>query len=92
MDKIEFADGTQYNCGFCGQPTENILFITLAGASYVEAAQIFEAPERLPTITFRPANGQPVAFHGYTVFQYMVREQAGIRVSLRRPYVGEAIA
>lgn len=91
MDKIEFADGTQYNCGFCGQPTENILFITLVGASYVEAAQIFEAPGRLLTITFRPANGQPVSFPGYTVFEYLVREPNGIRASLRRPYVGEVV-
>ena len=90
MDKVFFADGTEYECLFFGLATVGKLFITMK-VTLTEAAQIFSDPNKTRQITFQPASGEATTLFDYTVFEYIVNERGGIRAALRKPYVGETV-
>lgn len=88
MDKVKFADGSEFDCLFFGQATVGKLFITV-NLPFADAAVIFSDPQKTREITYTPHNGETTTLFDYTVFEYMVNEAEGVRAALRKPYVGE---
>ena len=81
---IKTASGKEYTCAFCGLASAGVLYVVLPDISIVEAAAIFGNSNETIELTY----GDQI-YRGFTVFVNFVNEDGGIRVSLRRPYVGE---
>lgn len=92
MDKIIFADNSEYKCGFCGEANVGILFVTLSDVSFVEAAVIFNDEKKTSKIRYVGADGAETVFEHYTKFEYLVNEANGIRGALRQKYASEVTA
>lgn len=92
MDKIIFADNTEYKCGFCGLASVGLLFVTLEGLSFVEAAAVFADENKTKKIRYVAANGEETAFEHYVKFEYAVNESNGVRGALRQKYASEVDA
>lgn len=88
-DKIIFADGSEYNCGFCGLATVGLLFITLTGVSFPEGATVFTDENKTKKIRYVGSDGKETVFEHYTKFEYLVNEDGGVRGSLRQQYASE---
>lgn len=90
MDKIIFADNSEYNCGFCGLATVGLLFVTLTGISFTEGAVIFSDEKKTQKIRYVAANGKETVFEHYVKFEYLVNEPSGgVRAALRQRYASE---
>ena len=89
MDKIIFLDGSEYPCAFCGIATVGVLYVTLTGLSFVEAAAIFGDEKKTAKIRYVAANGEETVFEHYTKFEYLVTEPGGQRAALRQKYASE---
>nr|DAE38361.1 MAG TPA: restriction alleviation protein [Caudoviricetes sp.] len=89
MDKIIFLDGSEYPCVFCGLATVGLLYVTLTGLSFVEAAAIFGDENKTAKIRYVAANGEETIFEHYTKFEYLVNETDGQRAALRQKYASE---
>lgn len=90
MDKIIFADNSEYNCGFCGLATVGLLFVTLTGVSFAEGAVIFSDEKKTERMRYVAANGEETMFEHYTKFEYLVNEPTGgVRGALRQQYASE---
>lgn len=90
MNKVIFADNTEYDCVFCGLATVGILFITLAGVSTAEAAVVFSDKDKVSKIRYVGSDGNEVVFEHYIKFEYIVNEPTGgVRGALRQQYASE---
>lgn len=89
MDKIIFLDGSECPCAFCGLATVGLLYVTLTGLSFVEAAAIFGDEKKTAKIRYVAANGEETVFEHYTKFEYLVNETGGQRAALRQKYASE---
>lgn len=92
MERIIFADNTEYKCGFCGEASVGILYVTLSDVSFVEAAVIFNDEKKTSKIRYVGADGAETVFEHYTKFEYLVNEANGIRGALRQKYASEVTA
>lgn len=92
MDKIIFADNTEYKCGFCGEANVGILFVTLEDVSFTEAALLFSDEKKTEKIRYIGADGVETVFEHYTKFEYLVNETNGVRGALRQKYASEVTA
>lgn len=81
---IKTASGKEFNCAFCGLASAGVLYVVLPDISIAEAATVFGNSNETIELTY---GGQ--IYKGFTVFENFVAENGGIRVSLRRQYVGE---
>ncbi len=92
MDKIIFADNTEYACGFCGLATVGLLFVTLTGVSLAEGAIIFSDQTKTSKIRYVGESGQDESFEHYIKLEYIVNEPTGgVRAALRQQYASEVI-
>lgn len=90
MNKVIFADNTEYDCVFCGLATVGILFITLAGVTTAEAAVVFSDKDKVSKIRYVGSDGNEAVFEHYTKFEYLVNEPTGgQRAALRQKYASE---
>ena len=89
MDKIIFLDGSEYPCAFCGIATVGVLYVTLTGLSFGEAAAGFGEEEKAAEIRCVAATGEETVFEQYTKFEYLVNETGGQRAALRQKYASE---
>lgn len=90
MDRIIFLDGSEYQCAFCGLATVGVLYVTLTGLSFVEAAAIFGNENKTKRIRYVGSDGNEVVFEHYTKFEYLVNEPTGgQRAALRQKYASE---
>lgn len=89
MDRIVFRDGSEYSCAFCGLATVGLLYVTLTGLSFVEAAAVFGDENKTAKIRYVAANGDETVFEHYTKFEYLVNEADGQRAALRQKYASE---
>lgn len=92
MDKVIFADNTENSCVFCGIASVGILYVTLTGVSFAEAALIFTDEKKTSKIRYVGADGAETVFEHYTKFEYLVNEADGIRGALRQKYASEVTA
>lgn len=89
MEKIIFNDGSEYPCAFCGVATVGMLYVTLTGMSFVEAASLFSDENKTKRMRYVAANGDETLFEHYTKFEYAVNESGGVRGALRQKYASE---
>lgn len=92
MDKIVFADNTEYKCGFCGAATVGLLFVTLTDVTFAEASTVFTDENKTKEIRYVAANGEETVFEHYVKFEYAVNESGGVRGALRQKYASEVTA
>lgn len=92
MDKVIFADNTEYECGFCGEASVGMLFVTLANVSFTEAAVVLCDEKKTKKIRYVGADGAETVFEHYTKFEYLVNESGGMRGALRQKYASEVSA
>lgn len=93
MNKIIFADNTEYNCGFCGLSSVGLLFVTLTDVPFIEAATIFGDENKTKKMRYVGEDNAETVFEHYIKFEYLVNEPTGgIRAALRQQYASEVMA
>ena len=81
---IKTASGKEYTCAFCGMASAGVLYVVLLGISMAEAATVFSNSNETIELVYGETR-----YSNFTVLINLINENGGVRVSLRRPYVGE---
>lgn len=95
MPKIILADGTTFDCEFCGVSSTGVLYLDIVGISMANAVTLFGNNEKTSKIIYRTStenSSQDTEYKNFTVLVGVnaLQNLGGImRVSMRRPYVGE---
>ena len=95
MPKIILADGTEFNCNFCGISSSGVMYLDLTGISMAQAVSLFGNGEKVSKIiyrTYQEENVNDTEYNNFSVLigvQYVQNLEGITRVSMRRPYVGE---
>ena len=93
--KIILADGTEFDCNFCGVSSTGVIYIDLLQINMLGAITAFGDKEKVSKIIYRTSEGEETHDAVYENFSVLIGVQLvqnldGItRVSMRRPYVGE---
>ena len=93
--KIILADGTEFDCNFCGVSSTGLIYIDLLQINMLGAITAFGDKEKVSKIIYRTSQGEEIHDTEYKNFSVLIGVQLvqnldGItRVSMRRPYVGE---
>ena len=93
MPTITLNNGTRYECPFCGLASVGILYVDFIGMNLVQALEIFNNPENTKHLEYISGN-EKVSYEGFTFLvgvEWAYDDNKVVRVSLRRPYVGEVI-
>lgn len=91
MPKFEIANGTAYDCPFCGLASVGILYVDILGVTLLDALTAFSASTNTRHMEYI-AGGKTVVYDGYTKIigvEYAYNDSSAVRVALRRPYEGE---
>ena len=91
MPKFEIANGTAYDCPFCGLASVGILYVDILGVTLSDALSVFSVPANTRHMEYR-AGEEKIVYDGYTKIlgvEYAYNNTSAVRVSLRRPYEGE---
>lgn len=91
MPKFEIANGTAYDCPFCGLASVGILYVDILGVTLSDALSVFSVPTNTRHMEYR-AGEEKIAYDGYTKIigvEYAYNDSSAVRVALRRPYEGE---
>ena len=89
--KIILADGTEFDCNFCGVSSTGVIYIDLLKTNMLGAITAFGNKENVSKIIYRTSQGD-TEYNNFSVLigVQLVQNLDGItRVSMRRPYVGE---
>lgn len=95
MPKIILADGSEFNCNFCGVSSSGVMYLDLTGISMAQAVSLFGNAEKVSKIIYRTyaeEDHQDTEYNNFSVLigvQYVQNLDGTTRVSMRRPYVGE---
>ena len=95
MPKIILADGSEFDCNFCGVSSSGVMYLDLTGISMAQAVSLFGNGEKVSKITYRTyqeENTVDTEYNNFSVLigvQYVQNLDGVTRVSMRRPYVGE---
>lgn len=93
--KIILADGTEFDCNFCGISSTGVMYIDILRTNLLGAITAFGNKENVSKIIYRTSQGEEINDTEYNNFSVLIGVQLvqnldGItRVSMRRPYVGE---
>ena len=93
--KIILADGTEFDCNFCGISSTGVMYIDILRTDMLSAITAFGNKEKVSKIIYRTSQGEEIHDTEYNNFTVLIGVQLvqnldGItRVSMRRPYVGE---
>lgn len=87
---VIMANGEEHDVVFFGLNADACMVI-IENTTYSEMEQIFGDAEKTSHIEYWAKEQKVGQADGYTVLQLIAREGNGLRVSLRRPYVGEVI-
>ena len=91
MPKFKIANGTAYDCPFCGLASVGILYVDILGVTLIDALTAFSASANTRHMEYI-AGGETAVYDGYTKVigvEYAYNESSAVRVALRRPYDGE---
>ena len=95
IPKIILADGTEFDCNFCGVSSSGVMYIDLLNLSMINAVTLFSNADKTSKIIYRTTQGEKIQdaeYNNFTVMmgvQYVQNLDGTTRVSMRRPYVGE---
>ena len=93
MPRFQIANGTAYECPFCGLASVGILYVDILGVTLSDALGVFGAPANTRHMEYL-AGEEKITYDGYTKIlgvEYAYNNTSAVRVSLRRPYEGETI-
>ena len=91
MPKFKIANGTAYDCPFCGLASVGILYVDILGVTLIDALTAFSASANTRHMEYI-AGGETAVYDGYTKVigvEYAYNDSSAVRVALRRPYAGE---
>lgn len=91
MPKFKIANGTAYDCPFCGLASVGILYVDILGVTLIDALTAFSASANTRHMEYI-AGGETKVYDGYTKVigvEYAYNDSSAVRVALRRPYEGE---
>lgn len=91
MPKFKIANGTAYDCPFCGLASVGILYVDILGVTLIDALTAFSASANTRRMEYI-AGGETAVYDGYTKVigvEYAYNDSSAVRVALRRPYDGE---
>lgn len=93
MPTFTLNNGKIYECSFCGLASVGILYVDVLGMSLKEALETFSDPNNTKSMVYRGGE-ERVTYEGYTTIigvEYAYNDTSAVRISLRRPYVGEEV-
>lgn len=87
MEKI-IIGGKELSCVFFGISSAGNMQAIIKGESVAEIATLFSDPDKAARIIYDNGN-QKEEYNGYTVLINIANQGEGIRVAMRRKFVGE---
>lgn len=93
MPTFTLNNGISYNCRFCGLASAGILYVDLIGLNLREAMDIFEDTQNTQNLKY-VGGEETQEYVGYTKLlgvEWVYNSENTVRISLRRPYVGEEV-
>lgn len=93
MTVFKLSSGISFDCSFCGLASVGILYVDLIGMNLVQALEIFNNPENTKHMEYI-SGSEKVSYDDFTFLvgvEWAYDDNKVVRVSLRRPYVGEVI-
>lgn len=93
MPKFKIANGTAYDCPFCGLASVGILYVDILGVTLLDALTAFSDSANTRHMEYISGEETKV-YEGYTKIigvEYAYNDSSAVRVALRRPYEGETL-
>lgn len=93
MPKFKIANGTAYDCPFCGLASVGILYVDILSVTLLDALTAFSDFANTRHMEYISGE-ETTVYEGYTKIigvEYAYNDSSAVRVALRRPYEGETL-